>query len=168
MNWINKLQGDRQPLPPPQSAKTILLAALGATLTIFCIGFLTDKTPYPLMLGAFGASSLLVFGFPDAPFAQPRNVLFGYLVSTLAGLCLFHFVSSEWWAVSLAVGTAMGIMMALRIVHPPAAGNPIVVYVLKAKFSFLFFPTLSGVLLILLLALIYNNATRAARYPKYW
>jgi CBS-domain-containing membrane protein len=159
MNWIDKLKGDRQPLPPPQSATTILLAASGATLAIFCIGFLADKTPYPLML---------VFGFPDAPFAQPRNVLFGYLVSTLVGLCLFHFVSSDWWAAALAVGMAMGIMMALRIVHPPAAGNPIVIYVLKAKFYFLLFPTLAGVLLILFLALIYNNVTRAARYPKYW
>ena len=32
----------------------------------------------------------------------------------------------------------------------------------------LLFPTLAGALILLLVALLYNNATRSGRYPRYW
>jgi CBS-domain-containing membrane protein len=59
-------------------------------------------------------------------------------------------------------------MMSLRIVHPPAGSNPAIIFLTSPSWSFLWFPTLSGALIILALALIYNNLTRSARYPKYY
>jgi CBS-domain-containing membrane protein len=73
-----------------------------------------------------------------------------------------------WWAVALAVGTAIALMMITRTVHPPAGSNPVIVFLSQPGWSFLVFPTLIGAIVLVLVALIYNNATRNARYPKYW
>ena len=73
-----------------------------------------------------------------------------------------------WWGMALAAGTAIALMMATRTVHPPAGSNPVIVYLTHPAWSFLLFPTLCGALLVLLVALFYNNLTRSERYPKYW
>jgi CBS-domain-containing membrane protein len=70
--------------------------------------------------------------------------------------------------VALAVGTAIALMMATRTVHPPAGSNPVIVFLAQPGWSFLVFPTLAGALVLVLVALVYNNAVRAGRYPKYW
>jgi CBS-domain-containing membrane protein len=53
-------------------------------------------------------------------------------------------------------------------VHPPAGSNPVIIFLAQPGWGFLLFPTLIGALLLILVALLYNNATRASRYPKYW
>jgi CBS-domain-containing membrane protein len=68
----------------------------------------------------------------------------------------------------LATGTAIAAMMSLRVVHPPAGSNPVIIFLSKPAWSFLCSPTLAGVVIILAIALIYNNLTRPARYPKYY
>ena len=45
---------------------------------------------------------------------------------------------------------------------------PVIVFLTQPSWSFLLFPTLVGALVLVTVALIYNNATRDARYPKYW
>lgn len=168
MKLFEKMKGDGWERPPRMALRAIALAALGGSLAITLIGWLASRTATPLVLGSFGATCVLVFGFPDAPFAQPRHVLGGYFVSTLIGLIFLHFTGPCWWGMGLATGTAIAAMMCLRIVHPPAAGNPIVIFMTSPAWSFLWFPTLSGALIIVALALVYNNLTRAARYPKYY
>jgi CBS-domain-containing membrane protein len=74
----------------------------------------------------------------------------------------------HWWSVALSVGTAIALMMLTRTVHPPAGSNPVIVFLTQPSWSFLLFPTLVGTLILVAVALIYNNATRDARYPKYW
>ena len=59
-------------------------------------------------------------------------------------------------------------MMLTRTVHPPAGSNPVIVYLMQPSWNFLMFPTLVGTLVVIAVALVYNNATREARYPKYW
>ncbi len=111
---------------------------------------------------------MLVFGFPDLPFSQPRNLVGGHVLSSLVGLVLLHGCGPQWWALALAVGTAIALMMATRTVHPPAGSNPVIIFLAQPGWDFLLFPTLTGALLLMLVALVYNNATRAVRYPRYW
>ena len=75
---------------------------------------------------------------------------------------------AEWWSVAIAVGTAIAVMMLTRTVHPPAGSNPVIVFLGHPSWGFLLFPTLVGAVLIVLVALIYNNLSREARWPKYW
>jgi len=168
MSLRKKIRGDGAPLPPPPSLRSAALAWLGGFLAIAAIALLTDYLVVALVLGSFGASCVLVFGFPDLPFAQPRNVILGHFLSSLIGLVFLAAFGSHWWSVAAAVGTCIAVMMLTRTVHPPAGSNPVIIFLAQPGWSFLLFPTLAGALVLVAVALIYNNVTREASYPKYW
>jgi len=167
-SFIKKLRGDQAALPPKASAKAILLAWLGGFIAIAVVAGLFEGTALPLILGSFGASCVLVFGYPDVPFSQPRNVVLGHFLSSFSGLFFLMLLGPHWWSVALAVGTAIALMMLTRTVHPPAGSNPVIIYLLQPGWGFLLMPTLLGAMVLVLVTLVYNNATREARYPKYW
>lgn len=167
-NFMEKLKGDRHSLPPIPATKSIMLAWLGGSLAMGIIAGLAEWTSIALLLGAFGASCVLVFGYPNLPFAQPRNVVFGHFISSLTGLIFLDAFGDHWWALGLSVGAVIALMMYTRTVHPPAGGNPVIVFITQPGWGFLLFPTLFGALLLIIVALIYNNATREEKYPKYW
>lgn len=167
-NIVQKLQGDRAALPPRASNKVIAFAGLGGFIAIAVVALLTQSIQTMLVLGSFGATCVLVFGYPDVPFSQPRNVVAGHFLSSLTGLVVLSALGDHWWALGLAVGLAIMVMMATRTVHPPAGSNPVIVFLTKPAWTFLLFPTLVGAVLVVIVALIYNNAVREARYPKYW
>lgn len=166
--FFNKLKGDNAALPPLPAYKAVALAGLGGVLAIAAISTLADWLSVVLVLGSFGASCVLIFGYPDVPFSQPRNVIGGHLISSLVGLAFLTICGPHWWTLALAEGSAIAIMMLTRTVHPPAGSNPVIVFLTQPTWNFLLFPTLVGALVLVLVALVYNNATRAARYPKYW
>lgn len=166
--FFKKLKGEGAALPPHFPRKVIVLAWLGGFLAIAAVTLLSRSLELALVLGSFGASSVICFGLPDTPFAQPRNVVLGHFFSSLVGLVFLSVLGATWLSVSLAVGTAIAVMMATRTVHPPAGSNPVIIFLGKPTWGFLFFPTLVGALVVVLVALMYNNATREARYPKYW
>jgi CBS-domain-containing membrane protein len=168
MSFLAKFKGDGAPLPAKPALKAVGLAWLGGFIAIATVAGLTNLLSVALVLGSFGATCVLVFGYPDVPFSQPRNVILGHLISSLVGLVYLSVFGAHWWAVALAVATAISLMMVTRTVHPPAGSNPVSVFLLQPSWSFLLFPTLVGALVLTAVALVYNNASREARYPKYW
>jgi CBS-domain-containing membrane protein len=107
---LSKIRGDGSPLPAQPTGRSIAFAWLGGFLAIATIALLTDHLAIALVLGSFGASCVLVFGFPDLPFAQPRNVIVGHLLSSLVGLAFLYGFGPHWWSVAAAVGTAIAVM----------------------------------------------------------
>jgi CBS-domain-containing membrane protein len=168
ITFLKKIKGDGAELPPKPTIKAVALAWLGGVIAIAVIAVLADSLSATLMLGSFGASCVLVFGYPDVPFSQPRNIIVGHFISSLVGLVFLTAFGPNWWAVALAIGTAIAIMMLSRTVHPPAGSNPVIVFLTQPAWDFLLFPTLIGALILLVTALIYNNVSRKANYPKYW
>lgn len=168
LKFLGKLKGDGAALPPLAPARQIALAWLGGFLAIGSIALSADLLSASLLLGSFGASCVLVFGFPDLPFSQPRNVLLGHVLSSLVGLLCLHLLGPGVWSLAIAAGTAIALMMLTRSVHPPAGSNPVIIFLIQPGWEFLLFPTLSGTLILILVALLYNNATRSGCYPKYW
>jgi len=166
--WLMKLLGDGAALPARPGWRSVALAGLGGGLAIGVLAGLGEWQAWPLVLGSFGASCVLVFAYPDVPFSQPRNVLAGHFLSSLVGLTYLGAFGAQWWALALALGTAIALMMLTRTVHPPAGSNPVIVFLLQPGWNFLWLPTLAGALLLVAVALVYNNASRATRYPKYW
>ena len=167
-NFFTKMRGDGAVLPPRPDNKSIALAWLGGVIVIALLLCLTNWLSVLLILGSFGATCVLVFGFPDYPFSQPRNILFGHVFSSTIGLLFLYFLGDHWWALSLACGTTIATMMFTRTVHPPAGSNPVIIFLTQPGWDFLIFPTLLGALIIIFVALIYNNITRESNYPKYW
>jgi CBS-domain-containing membrane protein len=172
MSLLEKLQGERAALPAAFSAKAVGLAWLGAFIAIAVVAILTQHLEHMLILGSFGASCVILFAYPDAPFAQPRNTVGGHFLSSLVGLTVVSLLGVTWWALAIAVATAVALMMVTRTVHPPAGSNPVIVWLAASHgglgWDFLLFPTLFGAIAITIVALIYNNVTREGRYPKYW
>jgi len=148
--------------------KRVLTVSLGVTLSIGLLSALTDLTHHFLLVASLAASSLLIFGFPDSAFSQPRNFLGGNFISAFIGLALFHLIGTPWWGVAVATGLATAAMMMSDTLHPPAAANPLIIYTLHSGWSFLVFPNLGGEIVVLGVALLYHRFTRKERYPHYW
>ena len=158
--------GGKRPAPP--AVREVLLGALGGMLAIGALALLSGSLDVMLLLGSFGASCVLLFGYPEAPFAQPMNVIGGHVICTVIGLAALHVLGPQPWVLALAVGAAIAAMMATRTVHPPAGSNPVIVFLGHAGWGFVLFPVVSGALILVLIAWAYNNAVRKTPYPLYW
>ena len=104
--------------------KKALLAGIFSAFTIGVLTILTYKSALGLFIaGSFGSSMVLLFGFPESPFAQPKNVFFGHLVTALVGVVFVTLVPLPMFInIALAVGVGIFLMILLNIVHPPAGG----------------------------------------------
>ena len=157
-----------------------LLAGIGAGVTIAILAYITFQstlagTNYGLWLTAsFGSSVVVVFGYPNNEFAQPKNVLLGHLLCALVGVIfvtLFKISQDRtifFLMIGLAVGIAVMLMMAFKITHPPAGGNTIVVMLAQDSFQFIIFPIMVGAITIIIGGLIYNRLILKKNYPLKW
>ncbi|MBR9971736.1 HPP family protein [Magnetospirillum sulfuroxidans] len=167
MRGLQRLKGGGT-LPPRPLLKQVLAAWFGGLLAIAAMGGLTEWTATPWLMAPFGATAVIVFGLPDSPLAQPRNVIFGHLLSTVIGLVALKLAGPHWWSMAMAVATAIAVMQVSRTVHPPAGANPLVVMLGGADWGFLVSPVLIGTLVMVAVALASNNVLAGRRYPLYW
>ena len=157
-----------------------LLGGVGAGVTITILAYITfqsflSDSIYGLWFAAsFGSTVVLVFGYPDNEFAQPKNVLFGHLTCAFVGILfvtLFNISQDRtifFLILGIAVGISVMIMMAFKITHPPAGGNTIVVIMAQESFQFLIFPILVGTVTIIIGGIIYNRLILKKKYPVKW
>ena len=157
-----------------------LLGGIGAGVTIAILAYITFQsalagTNYGLWLTAsFGSSVVVVFGYPNNEFAQPKNVLLGHLLCALIGVMfvtLFKISQDRtvfFLMIGLAVGIAVMLMMAFKITHPPAGGNTILVMLAQDSFQFIIFPIMVGAITIIIGGLIYNRLILKKNYPLKW
>jgi CBS-domain-containing membrane protein len=165
--FFSKMRGGAA-LPPKPKLAQILLAGLGGLLAIGTVAYLTHATTQPLLLGSFGASCVLAFGFPESPFSQPRNIIGGHVLSSLSGLLYLTLFGATWWSTALALATAIMVMLWTRTVHPPAGSNPVIVMMTRPDWMFALTPTLVGATILTVVAVLYNNQGKTRSYPKYW
>lgn len=166
--YFNKFRGRHAALPVRPTLKSTLLAGTGAALAIGLVGLLASATHQPLLLGSLGASGVFLFGLPEAPFSQPRNVVAGHVLCSLVGLVFLKTFGPQFWALALALGAAVILMFTTRTVHAPAGSNPVIIFLTQPDWSFLLTPTLLGAAGIVLIAVLFNNAVHPGRYPLYW
>ena len=106
--------------------KQSFFAGLFSVITIGILTLLTYKSTLGYFIAAsFGSSMVLLFGFPESPFAQPKNVFFGHLLTALVGVIFVNYIPLPIYInIALAVGIGVFFMILLNVVHPPAGGNP--------------------------------------------
>lgn len=167
-NYLKKFIGKKEQIVDSSTFKDILFAFVGSFIAITIIGYLTKNYNNLLVMGSFGASCVLLFGFPKSPFSQPRNVIFGHFISSLTGLSFLHFVGNDYISMALALATAIALMMTTKTVHPPAGSNPLIIFLLGANWDYLIFPTLVGSVVLVIVSLFYNNLHKNRIYPQYW
>jgi len=147
-----------------------LCALIFSIITIGTLSFLELKTPYGLFLaGSFGSSMVLLFGYPESPFAQPKNVFFGHLVTSIVGVLILKFLPvDQFLQIAVAVGLGIFVMIILGVTHPPAGGNPIVIIVGAYSYEFLLNPIIFGSIIIIVYAIILNRFILKKNYPSSW
>ena len=147
--------------------KKSFLAGLFSFITISVLTLLTYKTVYGVfLLASFGSSMVLLYGYSESPFAQPKNVFFGHLITTAIGLIFLNFVPFPIYIIiPLAVGFGVGFMILLNVTHPPAGGNPIIVIIGSVSFDYLLSPVISGSLIIIISAIAINRFILKKTYP---
>ena len=129
--------------------------------------FLTYKTQYGIFLiASFGSSKVLLYGYPESPFAQPKNIFFGHLVTSVVGiLVLFYVPLPIYITIPVAVGAGVGLMIILNVTHPPAGGNPIIVIIGSVSLDYLINPIITGTIIILIFGIILNRLILKKKYP---
>lgn len=90
-NYAVKWRGAKKNAPPVSPIMELLWAWLGSFAGIVILGALqynyseVSKESYSMLIGSFGASAVLLYGVPNAPLAQPRNLVGGHILSAVVG-----------------------------------------------------------------------------------
>ncbi len=148
---------------------------LGAFIGIGLITFFQSKIvtnqENVFLIGSFGASSVLVYGSIQSPLAQPRNLIGGHVISAIIGVTAYKiFPDLLWLSAPLAVSLSIVLMQVTKTLHPPGGATALIAVIGSEKIKHLGYwyvvsPVLTGCLIMLVVALIFNNMTSHRSYP---
>jgi CBS domain-containing membrane protein len=148
---------------------------IGAFVGIGIIAFLQShsltKSENIFLIGSFGASSVLIYGAIQSPLAQPRNLIGGHLISAIIGVTVYQCLPDIIWLTApLAVALSIVCMQITKTLHPPGGATALIAVMGTEKikalgYLYVFSPVLTGTLILLIVALIFNNVTSFRKYP---
>lgn len=150
-------------------------AFIGSFVGLGIIAYLQYKTfsdtDMVLLIGSFGASCVLVYGVIQSPLAQPRNLIGGHVVSAIVGVTAQKlFPDTLYIAAPLAVSFSIVMMQITKTLHPPGGATALIAATASPQlksigYFYVISPVLSGALILLITALIFNNLTSKRSYP---
>ena len=143
-----------------------IISGISAALVIGILAFLTLRTSAGIwLMFSFGATVFIVFVLYNLDTAQPKNIFFGHLVSVLVGIIFNETIGFSFFSLGLSVGVAVSLMVYLKVMHPPAASNPLVVLFTDVSYDFIFSPVITGTIVIIFLAIFINKIVLKRKYP---
>ena len=144
-----------------------IASGISAAIVISILAFLTLETAAGIwLMFSFGATVFIVFVLYNLETAQPKNIFFGHLVSILVGVIFNEIIGLSFYSLGLSVGVAVILMVYLKIMHPPAASNPLVALLMDLSFDFVLFPVVVGAIVIILMSILINKIVLKRNYPK--
>lgn len=169
LKYLHKFKGQKRTTalvaPPPID---IIITFIGAFLGISFLSILFFVYHAPLLVAPMGASAVLIYGVPDAPLAQPRNVILGHTFSAIIGVITYHLFGISWWSVTLGTSLALIVMMLTKTTHPPGGATALFAILSAAGPMYIFAPILMGSIIMVLFGVIVNNLSPNRSYPRYW
>jgi len=168
--------------PQIPSGKEMLVAG---TCAFFGMSFLSavhwglfGGSPQTMIIGTMGASAVLVWAAPQAPQAQPYNVIGGHIISAVIGVSCYKLLGAHglmWLAVPVATSASIVAMKITGTTHSAGGGTALVACLVPSVYPL-------GYLLVLTVALtstvivaggfVLNNLSASLcglegrRYPK--
>ncbi len=146
-------------------------AFAGIGLIAFFQSHLLTRSENIFLIGSFGASSVLIYGAIQSPLAQPRNLIGGPVISAFIGVAIYKLLPDIIWLTApLAVSLSIVMMQVTKTLHPPGGATALIAVVGSEKikalgFLYVISPVLTGSLILLVVALIFNNITSHRKYP---
>ncbi len=155
--------------------KEHLWSFIGAVIGIGLIAFL-QQAQFPnleniFLIGSFGASSVLLYGVIQSPLAQPRNLVGGHVISALVGVTIAKLLPDVIWLTApLAVALSIVLMQITKTLHPPGGATALIAVsggeaIKKLGYGYVLSPVLTGSLILLAVALVFNNLSKNRKYP---
>jgi len=146
-----------------------LINGISAGFVVALLALLTFEASFGVWLVfSFGSSALILFVFHDSEFAQPKNIFFGHLISIIIGIFINKLIGISFISLGLSVGVCVSVMMYLKIVHPPAAANPLIALFADVSYDFIIFPIITGSIMLIFLSFLINRFVLGRKYPKKW
>ena len=146
-----------------------IAAGISAAIVISILAYLTLETSSGIwLMFSFGATVFIVFVLYELETAQPKNIFFGHLISILVGIIFNETVGLSFYSLGLSVGIAVVLMVYFKVMHPPAASNPLVALTMDLSFDFILFPVITGTIIIILMSILINRIILKRNYPKKW
>ena len=144
-----------------------LIAGFAASIIIGILSFLSFETSTGFwLMFSFGSTTLIVLIFYESEFAQPSNIFFGHLLGIIVGILFNKFFGISFITLGLSVGTTVTLMMYLKIIHPPAAANPLIALFADVSLNYIIFPVIVGSIVIIFLTILINRFILKRSYPK--
>ena len=135
-----------------------IFTGIAAAFVVGVLALLTFESPYGVwLMFSFGSTALILFVFHDSEFARAKNIFFGHLISIIIGISFNQFLCISFISLGLSVGLCVTIMMYLKIVHPPAAANPLIALFADVSYDFILFPVMSGSVVLIVLGYLINT-----------
>lgn len=155
--------------------KEMFWSFLGAFVGIGLIAFIQSRYlnhfENIFLIGSFGASSVLIYGAVQSPLAQPRNLILGHLISAVVGVTVYKFIPDIIWITApLAVASSIVLMQITKSLHPPGGATALIAVIGSEKikslgYFYIVAPVLTGSVILLIVALVFNNMTKHRVYP---
>tara|TARA_X000001036_G_scaffold132909_1_gene125774 strand:- start:329 stop:805 length:477 start_codon:yes stop_codon:yes gene_type:complete len=144
-----------------------VISGISAAIVISILAYLTMESILGIwLMFSFGATVFLVFVLYDLDTAQPKNIFFGHLVSIIVGIIFNETIGLSFYSLGLSVGIAVALMIYFKIMHPPAASNPIVALSMDLSYDFILFPVIAGSIVLIILSILINRIILKRNYPK--
>ena len=146
-----------------------IVSGISAAFVIGLLAFLTLETSSGIwLMFSFGATIFIVFVLYTLETAQPKNIFFGHLISILVGIIFNETIGLSFYSLGLSVGVAVILMVYFKVMHPPAASNPLVALSMDLSFDYILFPVIVGTIIIILSSIVINRFILKRNYPKNW
>tara|TARA_Y200000002_G_C22397353_1_gene544114 strand:+ start:197 stop:667 length:471 start_codon:yes stop_codon:yes gene_type:complete len=146
-----------------------IVSGISAAFVISLLAFLTLETSSGIwLMFSFGATIFIVFVLYTLETAQPKNIFFGHLISILVGIIFNETIGLSFYSLGLSVGVAVILMVYFKVMHPPAASNPLVALSMDLSFDYILFPVVVGTIIIILSSIVINRFILKRNYPKNW
>ena len=146
-----------------------IIAGISASIIIGVLAFLSFETSTGFwLMFSFGSTTLIVLIFYESEFAQPGNIFFGHLLGIIIGILFNELIGISFVTLGLSVGLTVTLMMYFKIIHPPAAANPLIALFADVSLEYILFPVIVGTLVIIFLSVIINKYIMKRNYPKKW
>lgn len=152
--------------------KAVSLA--GGILAIYCVMVVSRSalqlSGSTMLIASMGASAVLLFGVPHGALSQPWPVIMGHLISALIGVTCARWIQDPFFAGACAVGFSIAVMHQFKCIHPPGGATALTAVVggpavLQLGYTFVLTPVLVNALIMVGVALVFNNLFAWRRYP---
>jgi CBS-domain-containing membrane protein len=146
-----------------------IVVGLFASIIIAVLAFLSFETSTGFwLMFSFGSTTLIVLVFYKSEFAQPGNIFFGHLLGIIVGILFNEFIGISFITLGLSVGLTVTLMIYFKVIHPPAAANPLIALFADVSIDYIIFPVTVGSIVIIFLSVLINKHILKRNYPKQW